>query len=560
MVPDPRKRADLFEIARHSWLSDYHHVVAHITSSITSIDDIVNPPASTGKLGQDASRNTSDTFIEAPEAIIPIRSASVREPRTTAPTTRDARAQHGAPPSAYDASAPERANRATRHTLQPEYVEPTAHTARGEAVTAAPVTTSARTRVDQRNLSASSNESAKPLPRLPMTGSPAVNQSSTAQRKMSPPTRPPRDIPRSISDSTGAFGIPAPVTYTTRPSTGASMTSANGAPGTRSDMRLPSRGSYGQPVPPTVATTSAQGSVTQPKPGHRYNISGPMPQQGTHAFMGQPTIQQPSNQSNDTMPPPVTAKGHHRRTSTLDTLKEKLLGRTGSVRKRESDQARQRNGRKYPPTSMKQPMGNDGPRASVESKRSFSFGLGRKKSSDLESQQEPTGRRFSLLPKSMSIKGLMGKDQGEESPQVNDFPQPPQHRTNVEKPERYNGQQDQPRPRVANFSRPPQAQQYRDYPQTTMPPSNDVYGGTGMYMPEQYSEPPYQQPDQPYYPDGFNDQARPSMQQQRPHKGVLTKPNRKFTDAYDQDHATGTSAVKRVSDFFRRRRVRESGY
>jgi serine/threonine protein kinase len=39
LVPDPRKRADLFEVARHSWLSDYAHVVSFITSSaVTSTD------------------------------------------------------------------------------------------------------------------------------------------------------------------------------------------------------------------------------------------------------------------------------------------------------------------------------------------------------------------------------------------------------------------------------------------------------------------------------------------------------------------------------------------
>lgn len=40
LVPDPRKRADLFEVARHSWLSDYAHVVSFITSSTTTSTDI----------------------------------------------------------------------------------------------------------------------------------------------------------------------------------------------------------------------------------------------------------------------------------------------------------------------------------------------------------------------------------------------------------------------------------------------------------------------------------------------------------------------------------------
>lgn len=30
LVPDPRKRADLYEVARHTWLTDYAHVVGFI--------------------------------------------------------------------------------------------------------------------------------------------------------------------------------------------------------------------------------------------------------------------------------------------------------------------------------------------------------------------------------------------------------------------------------------------------------------------------------------------------------------------------------------------------
>src|SRR3954469_16157656 len=42
LVPNPRKRADLFEVARHSWLSEYAHVVEFITSSTTTPGDIQN--------------------------------------------------------------------------------------------------------------------------------------------------------------------------------------------------------------------------------------------------------------------------------------------------------------------------------------------------------------------------------------------------------------------------------------------------------------------------------------------------------------------------------------
>lgn len=48
LVPDPRKRADLFEVARHSWLSDYAHVVSFITSTTTTSGDIANTTVTNG--------------------------------------------------------------------------------------------------------------------------------------------------------------------------------------------------------------------------------------------------------------------------------------------------------------------------------------------------------------------------------------------------------------------------------------------------------------------------------------------------------------------------------
>ena len=48
LVPNPRERADLFEVARHSWLSDYAHVVAHVTSSTTTVGEIVNTTVPAG--------------------------------------------------------------------------------------------------------------------------------------------------------------------------------------------------------------------------------------------------------------------------------------------------------------------------------------------------------------------------------------------------------------------------------------------------------------------------------------------------------------------------------
>lgn len=48
LVPNPRNRADLFEVARHSWLSDYAHVVSHVTSSTTTVGEIANTTVTAG--------------------------------------------------------------------------------------------------------------------------------------------------------------------------------------------------------------------------------------------------------------------------------------------------------------------------------------------------------------------------------------------------------------------------------------------------------------------------------------------------------------------------------
>jgi protein-serine/threonine kinase len=49
LVPDPRKRADLFEVARHSWLAEYAHVVSYITSNTTNLEDIANSTVPSGR-------------------------------------------------------------------------------------------------------------------------------------------------------------------------------------------------------------------------------------------------------------------------------------------------------------------------------------------------------------------------------------------------------------------------------------------------------------------------------------------------------------------------------
>jgi protein-serine/threonine kinase len=65
LVPNPRTRADLFEVSRHNWLSQYADIVGFITSSTTATGDIANTIIS------------MDNHAEVP---LLARSASVREP------------------------------------------------------------------------------------------------------------------------------------------------------------------------------------------------------------------------------------------------------------------------------------------------------------------------------------------------------------------------------------------------------------------------------------------------------------------------------------------------
>ena len=591
LQPDPRKRADLFEVARHSWLQEYHHVVSHITSSTTNIADIAN---------------TTVPSEQSPGQPTMNRSVSVREPSKSVPRSPDPRTttQEDQVDTMAAPEAPRQ--KSTRHTLQPEYVAPSTHTSRGPA----PVASST---------AAPPSSYQKPLPQDPPMDT-AVR--SASGQKMPPPSRPGRDVPRSVSDSTGIFATAAtsgPSAYeqvtqpTTRPDTSGTMNSTAGPSGTRSDLRLPSRGSYGQPVAPTVAATNAQGRVTQPtKNGRGYNISGPMPQHTAHQSIGQPMTQSmtqqsmsPANEKMSSMPPPVTAgKGHHRRSSTLSGLGERLFGRSMSTRKKDRDEPVQKTGRKYPPTAMK-PYAEDGaganPRASIDSKRSFSFGIGRKRSTDLESQSgDRTNRRFSLLPNSVSQRlfgGSRDHINDTSSPQTSDFPQPPSNSasrpsTNQRPADDFqqnystgnDGTRDQYRiSSNKNYSRPSQQGyvQPQQYSQS-QPMSNDVYGGTGVYGQDQrqapnqqaYSQNQYRQAhgspqasyrqtqgqsQRPVYPEGFNSTdgapSGQSLQQGRPAHSKLTKNNRKFNDGYgDQgSHGSSSGAVKKVQDFFRRR-------
>ncbi|KAJ2960894.1 hypothetical protein NQ176_g11029 [Zarea fungicola] len=359
LVPNPRKRADLFEVARHSWLSEYAHVVEFITSSTTSPLDVQNG-------------NTGAEEFDAP---MMTRSASVREAakqRSPAPAVGGLSKAHAKIDSPTDGRTPKDAK---RRTVQVEYVAPITQTQRG---------------ADEQDRDTGSNSYAasrdKPLPgEAPPV---SINPSKSGDG---------RSTTENAYLGSGSSGA--------RPQTGGSMQSTG-------SMGLQSRVlNYGQPAPPTVADTNAQGRIQQPphpddELSNRNSMTVPPKFARVSGF-------------NDA-PRPVGEVRGHKRSSTLGDLGNKLLGRSGSVfgkkNKQRPEQAQMAEKKKYPPISIAKNMPVEDPgRASMDSKlsggrRSFSIGLGKKRSGSLApsqgSEEKKDKRRFSLLPVSFSLKAI----------------------------------------------------------------------------------------------------------------------------------------------------------
>jgi protein-serine/threonine kinase len=290
LVPDPRKRADLFEVARHSWLSEYSHVVGFITSSTTTANDAA------------AITVTADDSQDGP---LLARSASVREPSKPQKPTAvvgDLSRKHGNVDQDAVESYPKPNKDNKRRTVQVEYVAPRSQTQRGETsapVAAAPSGSRTRARAgSQGPVEVSTTQPArrvtsteKPLPQDPPRDAQYAARrpsSSRQQQGMAPPSRPGREPPRSVSDANYLSAHAPPPVSIARPNTGGSMTSTGSRSGS---LALANRGSYSQPAAPTVAERNVQGRMSQPKNAKTYNISGPILQDEQSDF-GRPSANQ----------------------------------------------------------------------------------------------------------------------------------------------------------------------------------------------------------------------------------------------------------------------------
>ena len=634
LVADPRKRADLFEVARHSWLNDFAHVVAQVTSSTTTVREIANTTANSGRSNfLHGLVCSSDTDLDPRFAPGLVRSHSVREPSKTTPATTSSPAgglsHQGRIDTAQPSERVDSRSDSKRRTVQVEYVAPQQSTVRGEPMpqldaftgdaTGAPTRSGTKSGADAVvTPSRGYTSTSKPLPADPRTkAEKAYYSSHNAKRSSQPPlttpkdpeqrTRLPKDFPRSVSDSTGAFAQPA--SSYNRPTTGNSMTSAT-------QSRLPSRGnSYSQPLAPTVAATNAHGRVTAPKGTNRYNISDPIP--------ADPYNQNSRPATQHYGPPPTLASQptrSHKRANTLSNF-----FRTGSISvPKPSSQTQTPTGtppprekrHAPPPTSMKTALPNDNePRPSTDSRRpSFNFSR-RSRENSHESKTEKS-KRFSLLPASFSFKSLNstggGRDTASEyrpgserkssigQKRVSSRPQTMGYQpsgaeafdfgTATGNGYSYDGQKDARRTATAsgteknNYARRGSASaagqgQYSRYQ------SQEPYSSAKPQLPpldlqtpsESQASIQRQQQFQPVYPPGFGSEdqegpVRKSVQQTRPDSrpvrgpAVLTKDRRRFADAYDQDtqpgpggHAGSSGAAKRVMDFFRRRGKARAG-
>ncbi|KAI0409985.1 hypothetical protein F4802DRAFT_9647 [Xylaria palmicola] len=579
LVPSPRKRADLFEVARHSWLSEYAHVVELITSTTTTSSEIQNTTV------------PSDEIETGGLA----RSASVREPTKAKATTATAVGDLARKQGKVDADEAAHAKQQRdnkRRTVQVEYVAPTTQTQRGAEQAEAHVSSRGKTKAKVAGQSSGDVQLAhdKPLPKEPSQAKDSYSSSSRDQRK--PPSTHRRDMPpprvsqgRSTSEHPYMTAPSGP--SVSRPATGGSMQSS----GSRG-LVPSSRASYGLPLPPAVAGTNAQGSIQQPKGSKNYVISNPIPQDTTDLAFGRPSISMPpkfaevSGFNNQAQPPSGEARGH-RRSNTIGEIGGKLFGRSGSIfggRKKRADQG-EKASKKYPPVSMSNTLPGES-RTSMDSRasrRSFSLGLGKKRSGSImgaqtPAERPPNSRRFSLM-KAMGL--------GKESPPPPDASQsdlPIQDPPEMGSYDQFASQPQSPRnaghqltdgmyePTLNSHSGPAPPQNshkpnptHRRYPSESQASAIPPYLQQGAMLNSE-SESSFDHrsqrrpPNSAPYQSGYDSDQHDSRQTSNRQGGNVLQKNKRFVDAYGEeeygrprDHAGSSSAAKRVMDFFRRR-------
>lgn len=515
LVPNPRKRADLFEVARHSWLSEYAHLVEFITSSTTLPSDVPNS-------------SSPEEFVEPPMVT---RSASVRDNAKQKASTSAAVGGLAKATGKIDPEA-EQAQRtpkdAKRRTVQVEYVAPTTQTQRGGEVVA---NRQQRARSSSRGPEAARD---KPLPLDPPVSRDGRERTKPPSAHRNTPTRP-TGSSRAFSDDQHAINTG------TRPQTGGSMSSA-------ASIGLQNMGYVqGHPLPPTMADTNAQGRIQQPA-------------NAEEETMGRPSVGVPpkfarmSGFDNTGGPRPSAEIKGHKRNRTLGEIGSKLLGRSTSKR--------------YPPVSYpsnmtagEEPAGRES-MDSRQSRRSFSLGISKKPSGSVAGSQvstEKQKRRFSLLPPSFSLKsiGLGREQQGSPSSELDSQPHLPIQDNRAQRGYSSHGET-----WSQNAGNPAPAARHQrfasgqlDRRPNAIPPHLQTQGqgqqhlntssdsSVDMRRPQMHQQ--QLSNSQPVFAN-YEGHEEPRVGTSRSNKGVLQK-NKRFT-SYEEG-----GAARRVMDFFRLR-------
>ncbi|PHH70619.1 hypothetical protein CDD82_7011 [Ophiocordyceps australis] len=558
LVPNPRKRADLFEVARHSWLSEYSQLVEFITSSTTSPAEV-----------QSAS-STQQTLGDSPSIA---RSSSVREAKHKAPVAPVVGGLGKAHANIDQADSVHRSTKdAKRRTVQVEYVAPTTQTQRGSDPSSSRSHVTSHGGYDDTQQSVGGKE--KPLPQEPPISvesyrKPVPSRSTAANSQGNAVPRPGRDT-RATSDNAQLHTFSGG-----RPQTGGSMQST-------ASMALQSRGSYGQPVPPTIADTNAQGRIQQPT-----NAEDDEAYAAGRSNVGVPPKFARMSGFNETRPADVKS---HKRSSTIGDIGSRLLGRNGSIfgskNKKRSDQEAEKS-KKYPPVSLSHAMAqSDEPhsRQSMDSKpsrRSVSLGVGKKPSGSMSGSQgsaeKKERRRFSLLPVSMSLKPGSGKEYSGTPPPEGQS----QHELSVDASHptgNVNARDSSPL-----FDRPYDNPSYHSQDTATSASANNArnraaaaeggrHSAVAHHVPmhsngQISSESPMDMrnanagslsaPYGPSFAGSDEDDGRNHGDNGNNRGAILQKSHKRFTDAYEQaeyrGHEGSSGAAKRVMDFFRRR-------
>ena len=371
LVPDPMRRADLFEVARHSWLSEYADLVEGITSNV--------------KLSKEEYQRTKALQIPIYEfshprgKIDPLnlsRANSERftyKPRQTSQNLEKLQPEPQVVEQKQEQRTPESPRDQKRRTVQVEYVPPRRHQ-REDALVEAPRETSEALRETSPNLTTKpppepriTNGDGAVMPPTKDLPPPSMNANKTRQR-----------VPRSTSDPPNQKRM-----------TPQNLANDQFRPGSvperdprfsynKEDMRPvsqrlpPSRGSYGLPSSAEVQKTSAQGQISGPTSSLSADPSKERTPSG-HLIMP-PSVEGPNQ-------PQKQGRGH-KRSSTLSGISDRLLNRASSIsRKGTKPQpppvAPPKPDRSHPPTSMRPEFDSmsSNPRKSTDSgRRSLGFG------------------------------------------------------------------------------------------------------------------------------------------------------------------------------------------